>query len=136
MIYSVVKIQVNGLTFSWWSSILKIESKKTQKSVRIKKNRKRDKMKYSNEFKKEALKLSDEIGVKKAALQLGLPYYTLADWRNRTRNIIEGTSTEPGKTLTQQDIRILELERENEELRRANDILKDALGFFAKDRKK
>ena len=37
--------------------------------------------KYSKEFKKEALKLSDEIGVKKAALQLGLQYYTLADWR-------------------------------------------------------
>ena len=32
--------------------------------------------------------------------------------------------------------RIRELERENAELRRANDILKDALGFFAKDRKK
>ena len=36
--------------------------------------------KYSKEFKEEALKLSDEIGVKKAALQLGLQYYTLADW--------------------------------------------------------
>ena len=33
-------------------------------------------------------------------------------------------------------IRIRELERENAELRTANDILKDALGFFAKDRKK
>ena len=33
--------------------------------------------KYSKEFKEEALKLSDEIGVKKAALQLGLQYYTL-----------------------------------------------------------
>lgn len=32
--------------------------------------------------------------------------------------------------------RILELERENAELRKANDILKDALGFFAKDQKK
>ena len=32
--------------------------------------------KYSKEFKEEALKLSDEIGV-----QLGLQYYTLADWR-------------------------------------------------------
>ena len=32
--------------------------------------------------------------------------------------------------------RNLELERENAELRKANDILKDALGFFAKDRKK
>lgn len=91
---------------------------------------------YSNEFKAEALKLSDEIGVKKAAAQLGLPYYTLADWRNRTRDKIEGRSPESGKALTDQDIRIRELERENEELRRANDILKDALGFFAKDRKR
>ena len=32
--------------------------------------------------------------------------------------------------------RIIELEKENAELRKANDILKDALGFFAKDRKK
>ena len=30
--------------------------------------------KYSKEFKEEALKLSDEIGVKKAALQLGLQF--------------------------------------------------------------
>jgi transposase len=33
-------------------------------------------------------------------------------------------------------IRNRELERENAELREANNILKDALGFFAKDRKK
>ena len=31
---------------------------------------------------------------------------------------------------------IVELEREIVELRKANEILKDALGFFAKDRKK
>ncbi len=29
----------------------------------------------------DALELSDEIGVRKAAEQLGIPYYTLADWR-------------------------------------------------------
>lgn len=40
---------------------------------------------YSKEFKEEALKLSDEIGVKKAAKQLGIQYYTLSDWR-RKRN--------------------------------------------------
>ena len=40
-------------------------------------------MKYSKDFKEEALKLSDEVGVKKAAAQLGLPYYTLSDWRNK-----------------------------------------------------
>ena len=40
-------------------------------------------MKYSKEFKEEALKLSDEIGVKKAAQQLGIQYYTLSDWRSK-----------------------------------------------------
>ena len=42
--------------------------------------------KYSKEFKEEALKLSDEIGNKKAASQLGIPYYTLADWRNKSKH--------------------------------------------------
>ena len=42
---------------------------------------------YSKEFKEEALKLSDEIGVKKAAQQLGIAYYTLADWRSIPLNI-------------------------------------------------
>ena len=40
-------------------------------------------MKYSKEFKEEALKLSDEIGLKKAAQQLGIQYYTLSDWRSK-----------------------------------------------------
>ena len=91
--------------------------------------------KYSREFKEEALKLSDEIGVKKAASQLGLPYYTLADWRNRTRDRITG-QLKKEMSLTEQEIRVRELERENAELKEANEILKDALGFFAKDRKK
>ncbi|MGN1480675.1 hypothetical protein [Porcipelethomonas sp.] len=34
-------------------------------------------MKYSKEFKEEALKLSDEVGLKKAAQQLGIQYYNL-----------------------------------------------------------
>ena len=42
-------------------------------------------MKYDNTFKLEALKLSDEIGVRKAAAQLGIPYYTLAEWRSSER---------------------------------------------------
>ena len=37
--------------------------------------------KYSKEFKEQALLLSDELGVKKAAEQLGISYYTIADWR-------------------------------------------------------
>lgn len=87
---------------------------------------------YSKEFKAEALKLSDELGMKKAAAQLGLPYYTLADWRNNRKH----AEPEPELSEVELKIRNRELERENAELRVANEILKDALGFFAKDRKK
>ena len=88
---------------------------------------------YSKEFKEEAIRLSDEIGNKKAAAQLGIPYYTLADWRNRSKHNPKET-----ETMSEDELRIRnrELERENAELREANNILKDALGFFAKDRKR
>ena len=88
---------------------------------------------YSKEFKEEAKRLADEIGLKKAAAQLGIPYYTLADWRNRSKHKLK----EPVE-LSEEELRIRnrELERELAELREANNILKDALGFFAKDRRR
>lgn len=91
-------------------------------------------VKYSEEFKKEAIRLSDEIGNKKAAAQLGIPYYTLADWRNHSKH--KPKVPKPELSEVELKIRYRELERENAELRQANEILKDALGFFAKDRKK
>lgn len=91
-------------------------------------------MKYSKEFKEEAIKLSDEIGLKKAAQQLGIQYYTLSDWRSKRNAAIKAQKNQMSDEEANK--RILELERENSELRKANDILKDALGFFAKDRKK
>ena len=74
---------------------------------------------YSKEFKEEALKLSDEIGVKKAAQQLGIAYYTLADWRSIRRN------TPPAKTLSaeEQTIRIRELGNLTLELTDADRLL-------------
>lgn len=89
---------------------------------------------YNKEFKEEAIKLSDEIGLKKAVAQLGIEYNTLAEWR-KSRN---KKSKEPINQLTDEeaDKRIKELEKELNEVKQANEILKDALGFFAKDRKK
>ena len=96
-------------------------------------------MKYDNTFKMEALKLSDEIGVRKAASQLGIPYYTLAEWRSIRKN--EGESAFVGsgnkrEPFDEKDRRIQELEAELRETKRANEILKDALGFFAESRRK
>ena len=88
---------------------------------------------YSKEFKEEAVRLSDEIGVKKAAAQLGIPYFTLADWRSSRK---EKQRSKPGMSEEELRERNRELEKEIEELRKANEILSDALSFFAKGRKK
>ena len=89
--------------------------------------------KYSKEFRAEAIRLSDEIGSKKAAAQLGIPYYTLAEWRKQGKRAVGKTEVLSDAEIRQ---RYRELEKENAELREANNILKDALGFFAKDQKK
>ncbi len=93
---------------------------------------------YDKAFKEEAIRLSDEIGPRKAAEQLGVAYYTLQDWRKRRNLHGDGTHIGSERTYTSADktAREIELEKEIGELRRANDILKDALGFFAKDRKR
>lgn len=96
-------------------------------------------MTYDKEYKEEALRLSDEIGVKKAAAQLGIPYFTLSNWRGKRNKYGENAnvgSGHPREPLDPKDARICELEKANAELQRANEILKDALGFFAVSRKK
>lgn len=96
-------------------------------------------MRYDNSFNLKALALSDEIGVKKAAEQLGIPYHTLTDWRYIRKH--QGDSYFVGsgskiKPVDEKDRRIQELEAELRETRLANKILKDALGFFDGSRKK
>ena len=85
---------------------------------------------YSREFREEAISLSDEIGPQKAAQQLGINYATLIDWRKKRK-----TKTEKEKS-TAEPKTVEELQKEIAELKKANDILKDALGFFELDRKK
>jgi transposase len=93
---------------------------------------------YDKAFKEEAVRLSDEIGPKKAADQLGVSYYTIQEWRKRRILHGEGAYIGSGRSYPsgEKTARELELEKEISELRRANDILKDALGFFAEDRKR
>lgn len=91
------------------------------------------KMRYSKEFKEQAIKVSDEIGVKQACAQLGFVYGTLADWRksyNRERILKENPSEDA--PLTEREKKLM---KENAEHREANNILKDAFSFFVNDRK-
>ena len=94
---------------------------------------------YEKSFKEEAVRLSDDIGVKQAAAQLGIPYWTLVDWRAKRK--AQGSKAFVGNghkrlPTDEKERRILELEKEVVELKRANEILKDALGFFAESRRK
>ena len=96
-------------------------------------------MTYEKSFKEEAVRLSEEIGVKKAAEQLGISYNTLSDWRYKQK--LHGNQAYVGsghKRLPNdpKEQEIYELLKENAELRRSNEILQEALGFFAKNRKR
>ncbi|GFN34117.1 transposase [Paenibacillus xylaniclasticus] len=93
---------------------------------------------YDKASKEEAVRLSDEIGPKKAAEQLGISYHTLQDWRKQRTLHGDGAfiGSERAYASADKTPREIELEREISELRLANEILKDALGFFARDRKR
>ena len=92
--------------------------------------------KYPEELRRRAVRLVFEWrrergvsrgGTAAVANQLGLNKDTLANW-GRQAEIDEGARA--GMT-TDDKARISELERENRELRRANEILKSASAFFA-----
>ena len=74
-------------------------------------------VKYNNEFKEQALLLSDEIGVKKAAEQLGISYYTIADWRKvRSRKAKEERIASDKTPLNEREVA---MQREIQELKKA-----------------
>ena len=67
--------------------------------------------------------------VGRVARQLGIGTETLREWVTRAE--VDG-GRRPG-VPTEQQRRLAELERENWELRRANEILKAAASFFARE---
>ena len=85
--------------------------------------------KYSNEFKEDALRLAVSEGVQSASEKLGIKPRQIYDWRRNARLKQKKTSKVlyPGESLEQANKR---LEKENDELREANYILKKAMGFF------
>lgn len=93
--------------------------------------------KYSKEERHEALKLAEEIGVAGTARRLGINVDTLYSWRGRQKARQEKLEQElDGRSEA-------DLLKENaslrEQLRQSQqdvEILQEALGFFAKRRKK
>jgi transposase len=94
--------------------------------------------KYPDEIRQRAVRMVHEWrrerhvtsgGVSDVARQLGLNKETLRNW---VRQAEVDSGQRPGMT-TDDKARVTELERENRELRRANEILKAASAFFARE---
>ncbi len=92
--------------------------------------------KYPDDFRKRAVRMVwawrrerhvSSGGINPVAAQLGMNKETLRNWV-RQADIDDGRRA---GTTTDDGQRIAELERENRELRRANEILKSASAFFA-----
>jgi len=92
---------------------------------------------YDRNFKEEAVKLAKETNVSNAARSLGLHANTLRRWFQNTMERPDNPFIGSGrKYISTQDAEKAALLKENRELKRANDILKEALGFFAASQKK
>lgn len=87
---------------------------------------------YSQEFRERAIRMVAESGpgsITRVAGQLGIAHETLRKWVRQAE--IDG-NFRPG-TTTEQLEEIRRLRKENAELRRANEILKSASAFFARE---
>lgn len=100
---------------------------------------------YEERFKMEAIKLAKEIGIKKAAEELGIPKNTLGGWVSKARKgeIDTGKgSREPEEALNivqqlqEAKKRIKEQEKRIRELEELNEFLEEASAFFAASRQK
>jgi transposase len=94
--------------------------------------------KYPDEFRERAVRMvrafrqetgQSRGGVTQVARQLGVNHETLRNWVNEA-DVEDGQR--PGVPSAER-ARIAELEREVRELRRANEILKAASAFFARE---
>ena len=89
---------------------------------------------YPPELRERAVRLVVESAerpgsIRRVAQQLGIGYESLRKW---VQQAAIDAGRRPGTTTTEQQ-RIEQLERENRELRRANEILKSASAFFARE---
>ena len=90
----------------------------------------RERRTFTEEFKREAVRLTETSGrtIAQVADDLGLGLSTLSRWRRRYReaDLLSGPHEDTTKELAR-------LRKENELLRQERDLLKKATAFFARE---
>lgn len=94
----------------------------------------RTRRKFTDEFKREAVKVASQPGVTftTVARELGVERSVLQRWvKNAQRGRYDTTPGKPLKTDAQAELE--QVKRELARVKMERDILKKALGYFAKD---
>ena len=92
--------------------------------------------KYTNEFKVEAIRLAESVGVAATAKRLGVPDGNLRNWINRGREgkVESSDLAKPVKrSLSEVEAENSRLRRELESTRLDLEIVKKAAAYFAKE---
>lgn len=91
---------------------------------------------YTREERREALKLAEEIGAAAAARRLGINVDTLYGWRGREKERAAAVEAAVGgRSEEELAAEIEELRKQLQQARQDVEILREALGFFAKSRR-
>lgn len=98
---------------------------------------------YDREYKKEALKLVEEKGCKKASEELGISYHTLYGWVKESRKGNLHLEKRSDSNVSKLEEELQQLRRANKEqakeikrLQEENEFLTEATAFFAQSRQK
>ena len=100
---------------------------------------------YTKEYKAQAVKLVLEVGVTKAARELGVPDNTLYGWQRAYKDgnldLGPGTQTPQGAMSLAEEVnqlrrQVKDLMKENRRMKEENEFLEEASAFFAASRRK
>ena len=88
---------------------------------------------YSPEFKEEAIKLAEKIGIPKAAAELGVAPKSISNWIAKLSPQSKSKVSASGKSVQELEAEVRKLRKENEYLNKINDVLKKSTAIFSAD---
>jgi len=90
---------------------------------------------YTKELREEAVKLviEEKLSLPEAARRLSLPPSTLGNWLKASKEGRLGAIGKKYRPLTEIEMELVKVKKENVELRMERDILKKAAAYFAKE---
>ncbi len=90
---------------------------------------------YTKEFREEAVKLvtEEKLSLPEAARRLSLAPSTLGNWEKAYRAGKLGDIGKERKPLTEIEMELARIKKENAELKMERDILKKAAAYFARE---